>query len=786
MAHPAIEPSARLWARPDFQSLAFGRRGEVLAAKVRLGVMALVALIPLESVLLRPPDPEARIGLGAAIAVFALGILVLRLAQRATPPPWLGLFTCLLDISTVSLINAGFVLAGKPLAATNSRVVFCCYFVALAMVCLRQDRRWCLVATLAALMEYGGIVLWAARRYDLHGPAFEHGGYGTFNWDNQVGRLILLAVAGAIGTVIVVQGRGYWGAVIRYLDAFPLGVLITGPDGKSQYANPAARQLLGRAIPPGTDVSELDAQSFLAASDQLYPPERGAIARALSGESTAGDELEIQRPDARIAVAVWGTPILDPRSRVANAIAVFHDETRRRRAEEELRRTSASLAASEARARALLETAPDAMVIVDRGGRIVLVNTQSERLFGYPRAELIGQPVEMLVPEPLREAHAGHRSRFVAAASTRPMGAELDLYARRKDGSVFPVEVSLSPLQTEGGLLVSGAIRDVTERRRLAAAVAASEERYRALFEKSLGLLCTHALDGKLLTVNAAAAAALGRSPDQMVGHNLAELLAPAVRGTLADYLAAIAAAGEMSGTMVLLDDSGGERVWQYRNHLVREPHQEPYVVGHALDVTNRTRLERVLREQALTDPLTGLPNRALFEDRLRRALERARREAGADGELPPLALAYLDLDGFKDVNDRFGHAAGDAVLREVGSRLREGVRTLDTVARLGGDEFALILPDIGSVANARRLIEKLVDSLRRPFTHAGAALAVSVSLGVSMLPRDGESAESLTARADEAMYAAKAAGRNGYRFFGDTGEAEALGPGGGALTPSG
>ena len=130
-----------------------------------------------------------------------------------------------------------------------------------------------------------------------------------------------------------------------------------------------------------------------------------------------------------------------------------------------------------------------------------------------------------------------------------------------------------------------------------------------------------------------------------------------------------------------------------------------------SLDVTDRTRLESILRERALTDPLTGLPNRALFEDRLRRALERARREAGAHGESPPLALAYLDLDGFKEVNDSFGHAAGDALLREVGSRLREGVRTLDTAARLGGDEFALILPDVGSAANARRLIEKLLES---------------------------------------------------------------------------
>ena len=207
MERPAIEPSARLWVAPDFQSIAFGRQGEVLAAKVRLGITALVSLIPIESLLLRTPGSEARIGLGAAALALAFGAVVLRLAKRPKPPAWLGLFTCLLDVSTVSMVNVGFVLGGNPLAATNSRVVFCGYFVALALVCLRQDRRWCLIAALAAMAEYGGIVLWAASRYDLRGAAFALSGYGRFVWDNQIARLMLLAAAGAIGAVIVVQSR---------------------------------------------------------------------------------------------------------------------------------------------------------------------------------------------------------------------------------------------------------------------------------------------------------------------------------------------------------------------------------------------------------------------------------------------------------------------------------------------------------------------------------------------------------------------------------------------------
>jgi diguanylate cyclase (GGDEF)-like protein len=253
-----------------------------------------------------------------------------------------------------------------------------------------------------------------------------------------------------------------------------------------------------------------------------------------------------------------------------------------------------------------------------------------------------------------------------------------------------------------------------------------------------------------------------------MIGHNLAEFLAAEARPKIDDYLAAIAASGQMSGLMTLLDHNGSQRVWEYSNYLVREPHQDAFILGHALDVTDRTTLERELRDRALKDPLTGLANRTLFEDRLSRAFERAKRRTVAEGEIPPLALAYLDLDGFKEINDLFGHPAGDALLCEVASRLRAGLRTLDTVARLGGDEFALILPDIGSQQNAKHVIDKLLESLRNPFLYNGYTLVVSVSVGVSMHPLDGDSTDALTARADKAMYSAKAAGGSGYRFYSD------------------
>jgi len=184
----------------------------MLMARVRLWTVGIATLIPFHNVLFHPRDAEPWVGLGAAVVLLVVGSIVLSVAQRS-PPRWLGLFSCLLDVSVLSLANATFVLVGHPLAATNGRVFFPVYLLAMICTCLRQDARLCLLSGLAAMIQYAAVVLLAVQTMGADaGPSST---YGAFRWDNQFARLIILALATGIEVVIVHQAQGYLSASIH-------------------------------------------------------------------------------------------------------------------------------------------------------------------------------------------------------------------------------------------------------------------------------------------------------------------------------------------------------------------------------------------------------------------------------------------------------------------------------------------------------------------------------------------------------------------------------------------
>jgi PAS domain S-box-containing protein len=175
--------------------------------------------------------------------------------------------------------------------------------------------------------------------------------------------------------------------------------------------------------------------------------------------------------------------------------------------------------------RALLESAADAMVIVNGQGSVVLTNAQTEKLFGYTREELVGKPVEVLVPDRLRGAHAGHRRDYSKAPRPRWMGAGLNLHGRRKDGTEFPVEISLSPIETEEGVLIASAIRDVTDRKKVEEALLASEERFRNFADTANDAVTCADSHGNILYFNSAAERIFSYSPNEVIGQPLTVLM---------------------------------------------------------------------------------------------------------------------------------------------------------------------------------------------------------------------------------------------------------------------
>jgi diguanylate cyclase (GGDEF)-like protein len=184
------------------------------------------------------------------------------------------------------------------------------------------------------------------------------------------------------------------------------------------------------------------------------------------------------------------------------------------------------------------------------------------------------------------------------------------------------------------------------------------------------------------------------------------------------------------------------------------------------LDVTEQRRNQALVAHLAHHDALTNLPNRVLFRDRLQQAIARVRR-----GEV--IALHYLDLDRFKPVNDSFGHAVGDALLKSVADRLRATARDTDTVARLGGDEFVIIQVGIKEPAEAAVLARRVVDVMAAPYHIVGHTITSGTSIGIAIAPYNGADPEDLLKKADVALYQCKADGRGGYRFFQQSGAAE-------------
>lgn len=300
---------------------------------------------------------------------------------------------------------------------------------------------------------------------------------------------------------------------------------------------------------------------------------------------------------------------------------------------------------------------------------------------------------------------------------------------------------------------------EIAERKRAEEALRHAKDDWEQTFNAIPDLVAILDNHFKIVRVNRAMADRLGLEPDKCVGLKCHELIHGS-NGPPSSCPHVLACSKNVEHVVEVHEPRLNGHFLVSATPRFDENGQRIGTVHVARDITERKEAEETIRHLALHDPLTDLPNRSLFFDRLSQALSRANRNKNLT------AILYMDLDGFKAINDTLGHEAGDEVLVGAAKRLRECIRETDTAARLGGDEFAVILQDIGEKQFAEIIAERIIESFARPFLHRDRPCALKgISIGISIYPLDADDAYALLKKADRAMYAAKKSGSGRYTF---------------------
>jgi diguanylate cyclase (GGDEF)-like protein/PAS domain S-box-containing protein len=285
-------------------------------------------------------------------------------------------------------------------------------------------------------------------------------------------------------------------------------------------------------------------------------------------------------------------------------------------------------------------------------------------------------------------------------------------------------------------------------------------ERDRAIIEHAADAFFVYDAGGRIFDVNRRACGTLGYTREELLSLSMTDVEAILLPEGIAGLWRRLASGEPVTTEGAHRRKDGTAFPVEIRVALLGEVAGRRLALSIARDITGRRALEERLSHQALHDPLTGLPNRALLMDRLEHAVARAHRRK------TPLTVLFLDLVDFKAVNDALGHECGDRLLEEVGRRLDSGARSSDTVARLGGDEFVVLLEDIGDEREATLAADRMRKDLEVPFEVGGRELSVTASIGVAVGPSSGDGPRELLRNADLAMYRAKGNGKNRHEVY--------------------
>ncbi|RUP17416.1 EAL domain-containing protein [Methylobacterium sp.] len=415
----------------------------------------------------------------------------------------------------------------------------------------------------------------------------------------------------------------------------------------------------------------------------------------------------------------------------------------------------------EASFRMMFEANPLPMWVLDAETlRYLDVNTAAVEHYGYSRERFLAMTALDIRPEADRAA-----LKAILTNRTEPYDGEQVWRHIRADGSVIQILPYVRSLVLRGRPAVLVAAIDVTERQLAEAELRRTRSFLDTVVENIPAMLYVQdAIENRVLLLNRAGEELLGVPRADLIGRPAHTLFPIAGAGSAADHehvsLLSDDGAARVEERMVDTPAHGQRLLHIKRLAVADEAGRPQYFLGIAEDVTERRAVEARIAHMAHHDPLTDLPNRAYFRERLCAVLAQHHRRA------EKAAVLCLDLDGFKGVNDTLGHAAGDALLCAVADRLRHTVREDDMVARFGGDEFAILQASAPSPDAAGQLAARLIEHLSKPFSILGQDVLIGASLGIAMLPGDGTTPDPLLNNADLALYQAKAERRGTFRFF--------------------
>ncbi|WP_150430116.1 diguanylate cyclase [Dechloromonas sp. CZR5] len=406
---------------------------------------------------------------------------------------------------------------------------------------------------------------------------------------------------------------------------------------------------------------------------------------------------------------------------------------------------------------AMIDSAMEGIVRIDRVGRITAFNKAAEGIFGYTLNEVLGQNVKMLMPSPERDKHDEYMGNYAATGEHKIIGTSREVVGLRKNGETFPMHLGVTEAETPDDRFFIGMVRDLTVEKALRSKLAESRNFLADVIENSPAATYVKNREGRYLLVNRMYEEVTGLSRAQTLGKTDADIFPATMAESYRQVDKEVMATGRTIEAEEALVDARGETCFLSIKFPTRNTAGEiTGICGISTDITQIKHYQKELERLSRFDELTNLYNRRHFMTLARHELNRGKRYGGK------ISVMMIDIDHFKRVNDNHGHRTGDIVLAAIASQISQALRDTDIAGRLGGEEFSVVLPET-ELGNAILVAERLRQQVAAGAIDIGSGntLNCTLSIGVADWTDKTEDVEKLLHRADQALYEAKNSGRN-------------------------